>query len=102
MRLDDQIELLQPPIGRDGAGDPTGEWVPLPPVWANVLFLSGVETLRAGAEVAMTRASIRVWADPDITTAMRARFNGVDYDIKSALPDSRDRRFMFLVCEGAR
>lgn len=100
--LNHRITLLRRAAGVDALNQPIDTWTALPDLFADVRFQSGLETLRAGAEVSVVRASIRVRARNDIDSSMRVRYLGVDYDIKAVLPDSADRRFMFLICEAAR
>lgn len=97
--MNHRITLLKPPVGTDAAGRALKEWVSLPSIWADVRFQSGVEAIRGGADTSIVKVSIRIRARADVDTGMRAQYKGVEYDIKSALPDNNDRQFMFLVCE---
>lgn len=100
LRMDEQVTLVKREAGQDSKGRPLDNWMPLfPEIWANVRFQSGAEVVRGGAETSIVRVSIRIWARDDIDGDMRIRHLGKDYNIKSAMPDSNDRRFMFLVCE---
>lgn len=108
MRHDDLIAILQQAPGRDGAGEPNGEWVPQPEIWANAQFPTGAAIMRAGggelhagAPTSVVMASFRIWADPTVDTTQRVRHQGFDYRIKAVLQDSTDRRFAFLACERA-
>jgi len=96
--MNDRITLqrLGPNPGKLRAPD---VWEPIATIWADVLFPSGIETVRAGGEVAIVKCSIRIRAR-EIDTAWRVVFKSRAYDIESALPDGRDSRFMFLVCKG--
>jgi SPP1 family predicted phage head-tail adaptor len=67
-------------------------------VWANIRHLSGVETIKAGAEVAVGSVSIRVNYRRDITTAMRVVDGATEYQIKAVLPDEERRQHVDLVC----
>jgi SPP1 family predicted phage head-tail adaptor len=102
MKMNDRVTLVMPPVGRDAAGQTIGEWSDVATVWANVLFQRGAEVLRANAPASIVMVSIRIRARSDVDGAWRARFKGVEYDVKSALPDSGDRAFMFLVCESVK
>lgn len=97
--MNHRITLLKPPAATDAAGRPLKDWTPLPDIWANVRFQSGAEVIRGGAETSIVRVSIRIRARQDVDGSMRARYLGVEYNIKSVLPDNNDRQFMFLVCE---
>jgi len=97
--MNDRITLQRPAPGAGKLRAPE-VWEPIATVWADVLFPSGIEVVRGGGEVSIVKCSIRIRARADIDTAARVQFKGKAYDIKSALPDGRDSRFMFLVCEG--
>lgn len=101
MTLNHRITLARLQNGHDALNQPIEDWSDFATVFADVRFQSGAEVIRAGAEVSIVRVSIRIRARTDVTPAMRARYNGVDYEIKSVLPDV-DRSFMFLVCEAIK
>jgi len=96
--MNDRV-TLQRSAGRDKIGQPIDAPVDIATVWADVLFQSGAEVMRAGADTAIVKCSIRIRARADVDTGARVLFNSKVYDVKSALPDNSDRRFMFLVCE---
>jgi len=99
MTMNQRVTLLKREQGRDAAGQPVESWPEVATIWAGVRFQTGAEVLRANAETSIVRVSIRIRTRADIDGAWRVRYLGVEYDIKSALPDSADRQFMFLVCE---
>jgi SPP1 family predicted phage head-tail adaptor len=96
--MNDRITLRRS-AGKDKIGQPIGAPVDIATVWADVLFQSGAEVMRAGADTAIVKCSIRIRARPDVDTGVSVLFKAKVYDVKSALPDSRDSAFMFLVCE---
>ena len=100
MIMNHRITPLRPNMARNAANERVGGFVAIPDLWANVKFQSGAEVMRAGAEVSIVKCSIRIRARRDIDAAWRARYQGVDYQVKAVLPDSGDRDYMFLVCEG--
>jgi SPP1 family predicted phage head-tail adaptor len=100
--MNHRITLLRRETGTDTVGQPVVDWVDVATVWADVRFQSGAEVLRAGADIAVKRASIRVRARKDIDAAWRVRYSGEEFEVSGPpLPD-RDPQFMFLVCESAR
>lgn len=99
--MNHRIALLQRAPGTNGAGQPSKVFNEVATIWADVRFQSGAEVLRAGADVAIKRVTIRIRARAGLDTGWRIRYQGEMFDIKSALPD-QDRSFMFLVCESAR
>jgi SPP1 family predicted phage head-tail adaptor len=102
MTMNHRFTPLKPPADRDAAGQSIGGWTPLPDRWGDVLFQTGAEVMRANAAVAIKRCSIRANFDPAVDESWRARYLGVDYNIVSVQPDSKDRRKMFLVCEAVK
>lgn len=97
--MNDRITLQRPGPGAGKLRAPDA-WIKVAEVWASVLFPSGIEVVRAGGEVSIVKCSIKIRARRDIDTGCRVVFRGKAYDIKSALPDTKDSQFMFLVCEG--
>lgn len=100
--MNDRVAILRRAAGRDGAGQQTAGWTVVRHLWSNVKFQSGAEVMRANVDVSIVKCSIRIWARRDIDASMGVRYLGVNYDIKAVLPDSNDRDFMFLVCEGVK
>ena len=99
MTMNQRITLLKREHGRDAAGQPVDGWADVATIFANVKFQTGAEVLRANAETSIVRVSIRIRARTDIDGAWRVRYLGVEYDVKSVLPDWSDRQFAFVVCE---
>jgi SPP1 family predicted phage head-tail adaptor len=100
--MNHRITLLRGEPGEDAVGQPVVDWVEVATVWADVRFQTGAEVLRAGADVAVKRASIRIRTRKDVDAAWRVRYSGEEYEVKGPpLPD-RDPQFMFLVCERAQ
>lgn len=101
--MNDKITIQAPPVTKNAGGQVIGNWSDFAPgIWADVKHQTGAEVLRNGLPVSIVRASIMVRARADINNTMRAVYRGQSFDIKSVLPNDRDRRFMFLVCEAAK
>ena len=88
--LNKRITLQKLVAGRDDWGQPVTtvtSWQDVGlPIWANVRFLSGSETIRSGAaEAQTTRASIRI-RPRAVDPSWRVLFAGAAYEIKSVLP----------------
>lgn len=96
-RLNTRVDILVGTPTRDPAGQPIMTWAVHASVWASVIYPSGVEAIRASANVSTLRASVRIRYRPGITTAMRVRLREGDFDIQSSLP--KDTIFLDLVCE---
>lgn len=83
----------------DSLGQPVETWSTFATTWANIRFLSGVETAKAGTEVSLKKASIRIRYRTDITEAMRVEYYGLTYQINAVLRDEAKRVYVDLVCE---
>ena len=79
-----------------GTPEPQG-WEDVAKVWSNVRHQSGSESIRAGADVSIVRASIRIRFRSDITAGMRVLYGGQVFDIEAVLPGA-DRTYVDLVC----
>lgn len=103
--LRSRITIQQKTVVYDELHQPVGEdWTDLAKVWADVKFLSGIETVKANAEISVRRASIRIRFRGDVTSAMRIVsddpvFTGVVFNIRSVLPGVSRREYTDLVCE---
>ena len=97
--LNSRVSIQQRTGAADALGQPTETWAELAAVWAEIRHPSGVQQIKAGAEVSAVRASIKVRQRDDVTPAMRVVHGATSYDIKAVLPDEVGRAFMFLVCE---
>jgi len=100
--FNDRITIQQRAVGADTIGQPISEWIDLGVFWADVRHLRGLETLRAGADVSVLRASVRMWYRSEVDAAMRLVHGETTYEIKSPPLRNADRRFMDLVCEAAK
>lgn len=98
--MNDRISIQAQTSTRDAAGQPVKTWAEVASVFAEPRFLSGLETIRAGAEMSVAKVSFRVRARGDVNETMRVIHKGRTYEVKAPpLPDARDSRFMFLACE---
>lgn len=97
-KMNHRVTLLNRATERDAAGQKADTWAELGSIWADVRFQTGAEVLRANAETSVVRVSIRIRARSDVDNGMRVRYLANEYDIESALPDSSNCQFMFLVC----
>jgi SPP1 family predicted phage head-tail adaptor len=77
--MNHRITILKRTVGTDAVGQPVDDWTDVATIWSDVRFQSGAEVLRAGAEVAVKRASIRIRARADIGSAWRVRYAGEEY-----------------------
>jgi SPP1 family predicted phage head-tail adaptor len=91
------IQSLQP--GQDKIGQPTTTWATFKTLGADIRTLGGLESIKADAQAATTKASIRVRYRTDITADMRVVHGSTVYEIKAVLPDEQRRDHLDLSCE---
>lgn len=98
-RLNRKVVLQSATTVQDETGHPVPTWATLAPVWANIRHLSGVETIRAGAQTSAVKVSIRIRYRDDVTASMRVVLGSTTYEIKAVMPDEAGRQFTDLACE---
>jgi SPP1 family predicted phage head-tail adaptor len=98
-KLNRLVTIQQQSTTQDAAGQPAPTWSDLASVWANIRYLSGMETIKAGAEMAVAKASIRIRFRSDVTAAMRVSIGETVFQIKAVMPDEAGRQFVDLACE---
>ena len=97
--LNTRVIIERPSVARDAAGQPIEEWTLVGEVWANVRYLNGIETIKAGAETSLAKASIRVRYRTDLNASMRVRHGATTFQVIAVLPDEGARWHTDLACE---
>ena len=97
-KLRDRIAIRHRQTSSDALGQPSTSWVDVAILWAEVKFVSGIETIKAGRETSTSRASVRIRNMSGIVRQMRAQLGGVDYEIVDIIPDPK-RAHLTLICE---
>lgn len=87
--LDTRITIQRRSTGQDDWGQPIDAWGDVALVWANVRHLNGTESIKAGADVSVVRASFRIRHRSGIDAGMRILSGGAVYDIEAVLPGGR-------------
>lgn len=98
-QLNRRITVQQLAAGQDALGQPVQTWSLVAELWAHILHSSGIETIKAGAEMSIVRASIRVRYTRQITAGMRILADGYTYNVVAVLPDMGGKQFTDLTCE---
>ncbi|SFB74192.1 phage head-tail adaptor, putative, SPP1 family [Polaromonas sp. OV174] len=98
-KLNKLITLQRLTEGQDEIGQPVTDWADVAKVWANVRYLSGIQTIKSDAPVSIAKASIRIRRRTDVVAGMRALLGETVFEIKAVLPDEQGREFVDLVCE---
>ncbi|MFY1954966.1 phage head closure protein [Achromobacter xylosoxidans] len=104
-KLNTLISIRRQEQVKTGGGQVIGHWIEHAATWANVRFPSGSATIKAGSDVSLVRASMRIRFRDDIRSDMRVVTSGMVFDIQSVLPDLSGREYVDLVCQsipGAR
>lgn len=96
--LNSKITIQRKTAAADAWGTPEPQgWEDVAKVWSNVRHQSGSESIRAGADVSIVRASIRIRWRTGIDAGMRVLHVGQVYDIEAVLPGV-GRQHVDLVC----
>lgn len=99
-KLNRRVTIQKLTTTLDEYNEPTGtKWLDVATVWADIKMLSGLETVKANADVSVVKASIRIRYRTDITAGMRALCDGLVYDIRAVMPDVAGRVYTDLACE---
>ncbi len=102
--LDKRVTFKSRVSGRDGLGQPNGDWVSVAELWARVAPLRGREWLAAGqTHVEVThRIVIRHHAGLaallDARTPLRAERDGLVYEVIHGMPSERDGVALEFMC----
>ncbi|WP_046060215.1 phage head closure protein [Paracidovorax citrulli] len=87
---------------KGGWGSPKpgpANWLDVGTTWASIKTLSGLAAIKADAQAAVAKVSIRVRWRTDLAAGMRVLHGGVVYDVQAVLPDAAGREYVDLVCE---
>lgn len=93
------VQFKRLTAGQDDIGQPTESYTDFVKVLANVRYLNGVETIKAGAETAIAKASIRIAYRTNLTTADRAYLGATEFRITAVLPDEVKKEHTDVTCE---
>lgn len=98
-QLNRRITVQQLAAGQDAIGQPVQTWSTVAELWAHILHSSGLETIKAGAEMSVVRASIRVRYTRQISAGMRVVADSFTYNVVAVLPDLGGKQYTDLTCE---
>lgn len=93
------VTIQQPGTAQDELGQPIPGWSDLASVFAEIRYLNGMETIKAGAEAAVRNVSMRINYRTDVSAAMRVSHGTTVFQVKSVQPDEVNRKHVDLVCE---
>lgn len=95
--LNQRVTIQQRTTTQDAIGQPVETWATVATVWASVRHLSGIESIKASADVSVVKASIRIRYRTGVDAGMRVVAGSATYDIQSVMT-SHDRAFLDLPC----
>lgn len=96
-QLDQRVTLQSPTAGQDAIGQPVTTWTDVAEVWASVAYMSGLSTIKAGADVSQVQTSVRIRYRTGLTAGMRVLHGDVVFDVRAVLPGKKNV-FVDLVC----
>jgi SPP1 family predicted phage head-tail adaptor len=102
MARNQRIAIYRPEVGEDAAGQPLTELVKHRDAWADFRLLSGIETIKAGANSSVVKGSVQVGYCTDLTGDMVVEYLGARYKITAVLPDLQRKQHVNLAVEGIK
>lgn len=99
-KYDTRLSLQAHSPAPDAVGQPVNTWTEITPLWGDVRYGSGLQAIKADADTAKAKASIRIRYRSGVTPAQRLVdvVTGTVYAISALLPDRR-KGHIDLVCE---
>lgn len=83
----------------DDHGQLVNAWTPVAEPWADIQYLNGISTIKAGADHSVVMASIRLRYRTGLHAGMRVLHGATVFEIQAILPDEVGRVFMDLTCK---
>ena len=72
----------------DDIGQPSTSWLTTATVWADVRYLSGLSAIKSGADVSLSKCSVRM-RHRAINAGQRIVYGNEVFEIDAVLPDGR-------------
>lgn len=79
----------------DDIGQPSSSWLTTATVWADVRYLSGLSAIKSGADVSVSKCSIRM-RHRAVSAGQRIVYGNEVFEIDAVLPDGK-REFVDCV-----
>lgn len=96
-QLRHRVTLQTLSAGRDEIGQPLITWLDTAVLWADVRYLSGLSAIKAGADVSMSKVSIRM-RHRAANAGQRIVYGNEVFEIDAVLPDG-NRQWIDCVCK---
>lgn len=98
--LNRQVKLQRLVEAQDDDNGATSEiWQDVATVWANVRYLNGIETIKAGTTISAAKVSIRIRFREDVVAKWRVVYGLTNFNILAVLPDAQGREYVDLACD---
>lgn len=97
-KLDKRVILRAMAATQDAAGQPVQPGSDVATVWAHIRYNTGVESIKAGADTSVVKASLRIRYRAGVQASMRAVYGTEVFEIKAVLSNRR-KGYIDLVCE---
>ena len=97
--LNTRITIQRLSGASDELGQPVAAWVDVATVWADVRHNTGLGAIRAGGEVSVVKASVRIRRRDDLTAGMRVVVGPTVYQIEAVPPPVARQEHTDLVCQ---
>lgn len=98
-QLSTRVTLQRLSGASDELGQPVKTWIDVAAVWADVRHNTGMGAIRAGGEVSVIKASVRIRRRDDITAGMRVVSGATVYEIEAVQPPVARQDHTDLVCK---
>lgn len=96
-QLRHRVTLQSPVTTQDALGQPSTNWLDTATVWADVRHTNGLDAIKSGADVSVSKVSIRLRYRAT-SPAMRVLHGTAVYQVQAVLPDGK-KSYVDLVCE---
>ena len=81
----------------DDIGQPSTSWLTVATVWADVRYLSGLSAIKSGADISVSKCSIRMRYKA-VSAGQRIVYGDEVFEIDAVLPDGK-REYVDAVCK---
>ena len=86
--LRNRVELQSRLEVFDEIGQPSTSWLTTATVWADVRYLSGLSAIKSGADVSLTKCSVRM-RQRAVNAGQRIVYGNEVFEIDAVLPDGK-------------
>jgi SPP1 family predicted phage head-tail adaptor len=96
-QLRHQVDVQDQVTTQDANGQPSTAWTTTKTVWADIRYQSGIETIKMGVDVSVSRASIRCRYGAFVP-GQRVVYGTTIFNVMAVQPTVR-KDYVDLVCE---